>query len=117
MKGDINDKELNEIRKALLKKASGYVCEEITNEYAVDENGKEHLLKKKVSQKYVPSDLSAIKMLLELFSENEFSYADLSDVELDKEAIKLFKEYQSMTNINLIDELKGEQGGNKSNNN
>ena len=117
MKGEINDKELNEIRKALLKKATGYVCEEVTNEYSVDENGKEHLLKKKVSKKYVSCDLSAVKMLLEIFSENEITYADMSDIELDKEAVKLFKEYQSMTNINLIDQLKGENSGNKPNNN
>ena len=115
MKSDIKNKDIEALKKALLKKATGYVCEEITNEYTVDENGKEHLQKKKISKKYVPSDLSAIKMLLELFCENEFAYADMSDVELDKEAIKLFKEYQSMTNINLIDELKGEKCGNTSN--
>lgn len=111
MKGEISDKELNEIRKALVKKASGYMCEEVTNEYSISENGEERLLKKKVSKKYVPSDLAAVKMLFEMFSEKEISYENYSDIELDKEAVKLFKEYQTMSNINLIDELNGGQNG------
>ena len=111
MRGEISDKELNEIRKALVKKASGYMCEEVTNEYLVGDNGEERLLKKKVSKKYVPSDLAAVKMLLDMFTEKEISYENYSDVELDKEAIKLFKEYQEMSNIKLIDELKGGQNG------
>ena len=38
------------------------------------------------------------------------SYYGMSDEELDNEAIRLFKEYRSLTDKNIFNEVKGEVG-------
>ena len=90
-----NEDSLSIIKKALLKKAQGFYADEIIEEYAY-EDGKEVLLKKKVTKKYVPADLTASKLLLDYFGEKTESFDGLSDTELDKEAIRLVKEYQEL---------------------
>ena len=66
----------------------------------------EHLVKKKVTKKFVPADLTASKMLLDYYGTKTSNYDSMSDVELDREAIRLFKEYQSLSNIDISGELK-----------
>lgn len=87
------------IKESLLKKAKGYYADEIIEEYSL-ENGKEVLVKKKVTKKHVPPDLTASKLLLDYFNEKDDIYDNLSDEELDEEAKKLIKEYQELSNIN-----------------
>ncbi len=79
-----------EIEKALAKKAMGYNLDEVVEEYTIDEGGKEKLIKKKVTKKYVPPDLSSAKVLLEKFQGNEIS--TMSKEELLKERQRLLKQ-------------------------
>ena len=97
---EVEKNKLNKIKDALVKKAVGYYADEVVEEY-VCEDGVEKLIKKKVTKKYVPGDMSASKMLLEFFTENSDTYNNLTDEELDKEAIRLFREYQKLSNIDL----------------
>ena len=108
MKGELEATKIKKIKDALIKKAIGYFAEETIEEYQIDE-GKEVLVKKKITKKYVPADLSATKMLLDYFGQkDEQDYSNFTDDELDQEAIKLFKEYQSMTNLDLAKQIKEE---------
>ena len=54
----------DEIHDALLRRALGFDCEETVDEYGFSE-GEEVLVKRKVTKKYVPPDISAAKLLLE----------------------------------------------------
>ena len=83
------------IEDALIKKAVGYLAEEITEEYSEGE-GETKLVKRKVVKKDVPPDMSAIKILLD--GDKEKTLAELSDQELEQEkqriisALKLSKQ-------------------------
>lgn len=103
---------LKKIKDALVKKAVGYNTDEIVEEYVVDDKNNEKLLKKKITRKFVPADLSATKLLLDYFSTKTEEYDGLSEIELDQEALKLFKEYQDLAGIDILSELKGEKNGN-----
>ena len=84
--------EESEIKKALLKKALGFTCDEIVEEYSLDENGNPVLSKKKVTKKFNPPDISAMKMLLEkqdILNNDELSH--MTDNELKKERKRLLK--------------------------
>ena len=87
------------LKSSLIKKAQGFMVEEVTKEF-VKEDDKLVLHKKKVSTKEFPPDSTAIKFLLELekFNTNEFSL--LSDEQLKQEKDRL---------LNL---LKEEDNGN-----
>ena len=50
------------IESAILRKAVGYEVQEIVEEYS----GENELIKRKVSYKHVPPDMTAIKTILEL---------------------------------------------------
>ena len=56
---------MEEIRKALLKKALGFSSDEVVEEYTLDKNGNEVLNRRKVTKKYNPPDISAVKILME----------------------------------------------------
>ncbi len=98
--GEIEKSKLKKIKEALLKKAVGYYADEIVEEYSY-EDGKECLTKKKITKKYVPGDMTASKMLLEFFNESG-TFENMTDEELDAEMIRLFKEYQKLTNVNML---------------
>lgn len=87
--------ELKEtLKQTLIKKATGYTVEESICEYGMEENV-EKLVKKKVSTKYYPPDLSAINMLL---NEKDVDYKSLTDEELNSEKqkiLQLLKEIES----------------------
>ena len=85
------------LKNTLLKKAKGFVVEEVVEEFSVDDNGKMILNKKKVTTKEVAPDSNAIKYLLELESLNSNKFAHMTDEQLNQEKIKL---------LNLI---KGEE--------
>ncbi len=81
------DKNLIE---ALYKKALGGTVEEVTEEYG----SKEGLLRRKVTGKYVPPDVSALKAYIELADEDDI--LTMSDEELEKEKLRLLKELREM---------------------
>ena len=77
-----------EIKKALIKRASGYDASEVIEEYGTDNDGEVKLLKKKVTHKNVPPDVTALKILLEGES---VPIAQMSDEELQLEKERLLK--------------------------
>ncbi len=85
---DLKDK----LKQTLIKKATGYKVEESVCEYGMEDD-QIKLVKKKVSTKYYPPDLSAINMLL---TEKESDYKSLTDEELEEEKQKI---------LNLIKEI------------
>lgn len=74
---------------ALLKKALGYDTSEIIEEFSGDE-GQVVLVKKKITKKSVPPDMTAIKMLLE--GDGKEDVASMTDEELKAERERLIKE-------------------------
>lgn len=108
---EIDSKMIKKVLKALEKKATGYDAEETTQEFA-NENGKDILVKKKVTKHHIPADISAAKLILDICgTSEEKSFLGLSDEELDNEAIRLFKEYQSLTDKNICKIIQGEDIG------
>ncbi len=74
------------IEKALLKKALGYDAKEIIEEYG-EVDGDVKLLKRKVTIKNVPPDVTAIKMI----TDGAKDLSELTDEELEEEKGKLLK--------------------------
>lgn len=79
-----------DVMSTLLKRAMGYTVEEIVEEYAGDEKGGE-LIKRKVTTKPVPPDVTALKTYIEL-SRQDDGYASMSDSELELEKERLINE-------------------------
>lgn len=73
-----------ELLEALYRKAIGYDVSEIVEEYNADGD----IVKRKVSTKYVPPDVSALKIYLEE-GDKENNLAGLSDEELEREKMRL----------------------------
>ncbi len=93
MKGKTTKKKSkNEFEQVLIKKALGYDATEVIEEYSAGEEGEIKLIKKKVTKKNVPPDLSALKMLLE--SQNP-SVTQMTDEELLLEREKLLSELKN----------------------
>ncbi len=74
------------LEKALLKRALGYDAKEVIEEYA-EVDGDVKLLKRKVTVKNVPPDITAIKMI----TDGAKGVGELSDDELEEEKQKLLK--------------------------
>ncbi len=81
-------KKKSSLGEALLKVATGYSVEEITEEYA-EVDGEMKLLKRKETKKDVPPDLKAVQILL---ASQEGGIEKLSDEELEKEKNRLLQE-------------------------
>lgn len=79
-----------DVMSTLLKRAMGYTVEEIVEEYAGDDKGGE-LIKRKVTTKPVPPDVTALKTYIEL-SRQDDGYASMSDSELELEKERLINE-------------------------
>lgn len=82
-----------DVMSTLLKRAMGYTVEEIVEEYAGDERGGE-LIKRKVTTKPVPPDVTALKTYIELTRQDD-GYASMSDSELESEKERLLSEFAS----------------------
>ena len=105
MDGKLENDSITKIISALIKKAIGYNDEEVIQEYSTDGNELK-LIKKKVTTKFVPPDLSASKMLLEYFNvQNPSKYENMTDEQLDAEADRLYSEYQKLKYDNLLSGL------------
>lgn len=89
----------DQLKEALIKKATGYTVKESVMEYGMEE-GEEKLLKKKVSTKYYPPDLSAINILL---NEKQVDIQSLTDDELELEKEKIIKLLKELDNGNKKD--------------
>ena len=86
----MNDKEKQTLLDdALLKKAIGYDTSEIIEEFS-ENDGQVVLVKKKVTKKSVPPDMTALKMLLE--GENRADVTTMTEEELKAERKRLLKE-------------------------
>ena len=83
---------MEEIKKALLKKALGFSSDEVVEEYSLDENGNSVLNKRKVTKKYNPPDISAMKILLEKENFSDDSLSHMTLAELKKEKKRLLKQ-------------------------
>ena len=78
---------------SLYKKAVGYTATEKTMEYSPEGD----VVKKKVTSKHYPPDITALKAYLELIS-NEEDYESMTDEELAREKQRLLKELEEMQN-------------------
>ena len=78
---------------SLYKKAVGYTVTEKTMEYSPEGE----VVKKKVTSKHFPPDISALKAYLELISSEE-DYESMTDEELAREKQRLLKELEEMQN-------------------
>ena len=74
--------------KSLYKKAVGYTATEKTLEYSPEGD----VVKKKVTSKHYPPDISALKTYLDL-STGE-GYESMTDEELEREKTRLLKELE-----------------------
>lgn len=81
----------SDVMSTLLKRAMGYTVEEIVEEYAGEERGGE-LIKRKVTTKPVPPDITALKTYIEL-SRQDDGYASMTDDELAAEKERLVNEF------------------------
>mgnify|MGYP004642250795 FL=1 len=94
-----------EIKNALLKKALGYESDEIVEEYTTDENGNSVLSKRKITKKFNPPDINALRFLLE--------QSDLSDDEISKMSDKqLLQEKQRLLQLLKQKEKEENEDGN-----
>ena len=89
-KTTVTEKEING---ALIKKALGYDAQEIVEEYAEKDDGEIRLLKKKVTTKNVPPDITALKILMD---GHEKQVTEMTDEELFEEKMRL---------LNLLKEI------------
>ena len=78
---------------SLYKKAVGYTVTEKTMEYSPDGE----VVKKKVTSKHFPPDISALKAYLELISSEE-DYERMTDEELEREKERLLKHLEEIRN-------------------
>lgn len=76
----------DEILDAVVKRACGYSTQEVVEEYAVVDGAFE-LVKRKITKKEVPPDISAAKMVME-----GDGISDLSDEQLEAERKRLLAE-------------------------
>ncbi len=72
------------IREALIRCAVGFGTNEVVEEYAMD-GGELRLVKRKVTQRDVPPDIKAVKMLMD----GEAEIGGMSDEELEQRRQKL----------------------------
>lgn len=93
-KKDKNQKLLD----VLYKKSIGYQTEEVVEEYAGDEKGGE-LLKRKVTKKSVPPDISALKVYMDAVK-FQSDFEELDDESLNKEKIRLINLLKTMEDKN-----------------
>ena len=79
--------EDEEVKAALRRRALGFETDEVVEEYAFQE-GEAVLLKRKVTKKAVPPDMTAAKKLLD----GEMSAASLSDEQIAAEKARLLRQ-------------------------
>ena len=95
----------DEIKQTLLKKALGYESDEVVEEYSTDENGKPVLSKRKITKKFNPPDINALRFL--------FEQSELSDDEIEKMTDKqLLQEKERLLQLLKEKEKEEDEDGN-----
>ena len=89
-----------EIKNDLLKRAMGCECDEIVEEYVADENGNSVLSKRKITKKYNPPDINALRFLLERASLGNDDISKMTDSQLLKEKERLLQLLKEKENEN-----------------
>ena len=94
------EKFKSKIEKSIVKKALGYNYKEVIDEFSID-GKKKTLIKRKVTTKNVPPDLSAVKMLLEDLTDEQKDFSNLTDEELVEEIKKTLEKlnFKNQTEI------------------
>lgn len=78
------------LKDALIKKATGYVAEECVEEFLPDkDSGEMKIVKRKITTKQVPPDLTAVKLLCDITGEKPFDFSAMCDEELLAEKQRL----------------------------
>lgn len=95
----MRSEEKNRIIAALVKRAVGYRTVESVDEYSAGEGGEAVFVRRKVTDKDVPADVAAARLLLEVGSGEE-GVAALSDAELYELHERLMKEIGEMPKKN-----------------
>ena len=86
--------------KILKQSILGITTKETTTEYVVDEEtGDLKISKQKVNEKSLPPNNDLIKLIYQYFTENKTDYNSLSDVDLEKEKVRLLKELKELKNV------------------
>ncbi len=85
-----NEKLRLKIRKALLKRALGYDTSEVVEEYSAND-GDMTVIRKKVTTKNVPPDITAAKLLLDGMKSGTDDLSALTDEQLAAEKDRLLK--------------------------
>ena len=92
---------------AVISRAKGCEAREVVEEYAIDDdNGNVKLVKKKVTTKYLPPDISAVKMYLNLNATNTNNYQNMTDDELVAEKHRL---------LNILKDMEEDDADNQDN--
>lgn len=84
----MDSKIVEKIRDALIKRAVGYDTEETVEEYS-GSGDDITMVRKKITRKNVPPDISAAKLLLEESGEDDYSL--MTDEQLEEEKQRLLK--------------------------
>ena len=87
MKKEMTSKETKE---ALMKSAAGVVSSDVVEEFSLDESGEMKLVKRKITKKEYPPNISALKTLAEIRIKSDELDA-LSDEQLESEKVRLLK--------------------------
>ncbi len=83
-----DSKIYDKIQKALLKRALGFDTSETVEEYAKDGEDMA-VVRKRVTTKNVPPDISAVKMYLENFAEKGDDLSNMTSAQLEAEKKRL----------------------------
>lgn len=89
------DKIYEKVQKALIKRALGYDTSETVEEYTSDGTDMT-IVRKKVTTKNVPPDISAAKLLLENINEGDNGLQGMSDEQLEVEKQRLLTMLKEM---------------------
>lgn len=102
MKGKSKKKAVSkdELIAVLIKKALGYDVTEVVEEYAGGEEGEVKLLKKKVTVKNIPPDITALKLLID---ERQQPVEEMTDEQIQVEKERL------LTLLGEIQKNKGDK--------
>lgn len=98
MKGKGKKTSEDKLKSALIKKAIGFDSTEVTEEYAIDDNGEIKLTKKKVTKKNVPPDMTAIKILID----DAVPISEMTDEQLENEKLRLLQLLKEQTDLGGI---------------
>ncbi len=81
-----------EIERAVFRKATGYEIQEITEEYS----GENELLKRKITTKQFPPDMSAVILYAEIDDDPSCDVASLSDSQLQQLKLRLIAQLNDL---------------------